>query len=137
MDKRIQKSEEEWKKVLTEEEFQVLRKKGTDPPFTGKYVDNKRKGRYFCAGCGNELFSSDTKFDSRSGWPSFWAPIEDGSLEEKPDLSHGMERTEILCSKCGGHLGHVFDDGPKPTGQRFCINSTALRFEEKEEETEE
>jgi peptide-methionine (R)-S-oxide reductase len=132
MKEKIKKSDEEWKKELSNEEFQILRKKGTEVPFTGKYVDNKKKGRYFCAGCGTELFSSDTKFDSGSGWPSFYAPLEEDNIEEKPDFSLGMKRIEILCNKCGGHLGHVFDDGPKPTGQRYCVNSTSLKFEEKD-----
>jgi peptide-methionine (R)-S-oxide reductase len=108
MKEKIKKSDEEWKKELSDEEFRILRKKGTEPPFTGKYHDNKKKGRYFCAGCGTELFSSDTKYDSGSGWPSFYSPIDDENVETKPDLSLGMKRTEILCSKCGGHLGHVF-----------------------------
>lgn len=129
---KIQKSEEEWKKDLTPQEFHILREKGTEPPFTGKLLDNKKKGIYLCAGCGNELFHSETKFESGSGWPSFWAPIFKAHLETKPDNSFGMRRIEVLCGKCGGHLGHVFDDGPEPTGKRFCINSTALRFKEEE-----
>lgn len=129
---KIQKSEEEWRKDLTPQEFHILREKGTEPPFTGKLLDNKKKGIYLCAGCGNELFHSETKFDSGSGWPSFWAPIFKVHLETKPDNSFGMRRIEVLCGKCGGHLGHVFDDGPEPTGKRFCINSAALRFEEEE-----
>jgi peptide-methionine (R)-S-oxide reductase len=132
MKEKIKKSDEEWKKELSDEEFRILRKKGTEPPFTGKYHDNKKKGRYFCAGCGTELFSSDTKYDSGSGWPSFYSPIDDENVETKPDLSLGMKRTEILCSKCGGHLGHVFEDGPKPTGQRYCVNSASLKFKDAE-----
>lgn len=128
-----QKSEEEWRKELTPQQYNVLREKGTEPPFSGEYLDNKKKGKYKCAGCGNELFISDTKFESGSGWPSFWTPISKNNIEEKPDHSFGMKRTEILCSKCKGHLGHVFDDGPKPTGKRFCINSSALDFEEEKE----
>jgi peptide-methionine (R)-S-oxide reductase len=137
MKSKINKSEEEWRKTLTPEEFHVLREKGTERPFTGKYVDHKKKGIYVCAGCGNALFSSDAKFDSGTGWPSFWTPISEGSLEMKPDNSLGMHRTEVLCSQCGGHLGHVFNDGPKPTGQRFCINSAALHFKERKTSVEE
>ena len=127
---KITLSEIEWKKRLTSEEFKILRKKETEQPFTGRYVHNTKKGVYLCAGCGNELFSSDAKFDSGSGWLSFTASINPGHLEQKPDTSIGMKRTEIVCSRCGGHLGHVFDDGPKPTGCRFCINSAALHFKE-------
>ena len=130
MTQKIAKSKEEWKKILTPEEFHVLREKGTEPSFTGKYLDNKKKGVYRCAGCGNELFISDSKFDSGSGWPSFWAPAKEENIELKSDKSHGMQRTEVVCSKCGGHLGHVFNDGPKPTGLRYCINSIALDFKE-------
>jgi len=138
MEKKVTKSEKEWRKNLTPEEFHVLREKGTEPAFTGAYLDNKAKGIYLCTGCGNELFSSDTKFDSGSGWPSFWAPVAKENLDTKPDNSLGMRRTEVLCSRCGGHLGHVFEDGPKPTGQRFCINSNALHFkEEKKNSTKE
>ena len=127
----MKKTREEWRKILTPEEFHVLREKGTEKPFTGKYVDHKKKGVYKCAGCGNELFSSDTKFDSGTGWPSFGAPISEDSLEMKPDKNLGVLRTEVLCSQCGGHLGHVFNDGPEPTGKRFCINSVALQFKER------
>jgi peptide-methionine (R)-S-oxide reductase len=108
----------------------VLREGGTEPAFTGKLLKNKKKGVYVCAGCGKELFSSETKFDSGTGWPSFWAPISKDKIEEKPDNRFGMRRTEVLCRECGGHLGHVFDDGPQPTGQRYCINSISLNFEE-------
>ena len=130
MTKRITKSDEEWRKDLTSEEYRVLRTKGTEPAFTGELLNNKRKGIYVCAGCGSPLFSSDTKFDSGSGWPSFYSPIGDDSVEEQTDRSLFMKRTEALCEKCGGHLGHVFDDGPEPTGLRYCINSGALHFEE-------
>jgi peptide-methionine (R)-S-oxide reductase len=126
--KYLQRSEKEWKKILSDEEFQILRKKGTEPPFTGKLLHNKEKGVYVCAGCGNELFLSDAKFDSGSGWPSFWDVISSDSVDLKNDNSLGMRRIEVLCSKCGGHLGHVFNDGPKPTGKRYCINSLSIRF---------
>ncbi len=126
--KKLSRSEKEWKEILSSDKFRVLRKKGTEPPFTGKLLYNKEKGVYVCAGCRNPLFSSDTKFDSGSGWPSFWDVISEGSVELKPDYSLGMKRIEVLCSKCGGHLGHVFYDGPKPTGKRFCINSISLDF---------
>lgn len=127
---KLNRSEKEWKKSLDKKEFHILREKGTEPPFSGKYVDNKKDGVYRCAGCGNELFSSHTKFDSGSGWPSFWDAVSKKSIELKPDVSHGMRRTEVVCSRCGGHLGHVFDDGPQPTGKRFCVNSAALDFNE-------
>ncbi len=128
----MQKSEEEWKKTLTPEQYKVLRKKGTEPAFTGKHLNNKEHGMYVCAGCGAELFSSDTKFDSGSGWPSFWAPANEQNIEEDKDNTLGMERVEILCKKCGGHLGHVFEDGPNPTGQRYCVNSLSLNFKKQE-----
>ena len=126
--RKLSRTEKEWKEILSEDKFRVLRKKATEPPFTGKLLYNKEKGVYVCAGCKNPLFSSDTKFDSGSGWPSFWDVISEGSVDLKPDYSLGMKRIEVLCSKCGGHLGHVFDDGPKPTGKRFCINSISLGF---------
>ncbi len=121
-------NEEEWKEKLTEEQYRVLRLKGTEKPFTGKHWNNKEKGIYYCAGCGTPLFHSKSKFKSGSGWPSFSAPITDSNINETPDNSLSMRRTEVLCSKCGGHLGHVFDDGPKPTGLRYCMNSISLDF---------
>ena len=129
----VTKTEEEWKKFLSAEEYHVLREKGTEPAFSGKYLKNKKTGTYVCAGCGNELFSSETKFDSGTGWPSFWTPVSKDSVEEKVDDRFGMHRIEVRCKKCGGHLGHVFGDSPTPTGQRYCINSVALRFKEKME----
>jgi peptide-methionine (R)-S-oxide reductase len=129
--KYISKSEEEWRRLLTPKEFHILREKGTELPFSGKYVFNKEKGVYVCSGCGNELFSSDKKFDSGSGWPSFWDVLSSNKVELKTDNSLGMKRIEVLCSRCGGHLGHLFNDGPKPTGKRFCINSSALNFKKK------
>ena len=130
---KVTKTEEEWKKHLSPEEYHVLREKGTEPAFTGKYLKNKKNGTYVCAGCGNPLFSSDTKFDSGTGWPSFWASVAKDKIEEKVDTRFGMHRTEAICKKCGGHLGHVFDDSPTPTGQRFCINSISLNFKEQKE----
>jgi peptide-methionine (R)-S-oxide reductase len=120
--------ENEWRKKLTKEQYKVLREKGTEHPFTGKYWDNHEKGTYYCAGCGVPLFNSETKFESSSGWPSFYAPIDEDNIDKKTDKSFGMRRTEILCKKCGGHLGHVFSDGPEPTGKRYCINSISLDF---------
>ena len=125
------KSDEEWSTKLSPEAFAVLRKKGTEMPFSGKYVHSKENGMYICAGCGSTLFSSNAKFDSGTGWPSFDKPENTKNIELKTDVSHGMARTEVLCKKCGGHLGHVFDDGPATTGKRFCINSCALEFKEK------
>lgn len=128
---KITKSEEEWKKELTPEQYRVMRKKGTEPPFTGAYYNSKKKGMYKCAACGSELFSSDTKFDSGTGWPSFTAPANRDNIELKEDLAHGIRRVEVLCKRCGAHLGHVFDDGPGPEGKRYCINSVGLDLDNK------
>ena len=123
------RTDEEWRELLTPEQYQVLREKGTEQAFTGQYWDLKEAGRYDCAGCGQPLFDAATKFDSGSGWPSFYQPMQSESVDTETDQSHGMVRTEVLCSRCGGHLGHRFPDGPEPTGQRYCINSVSLKFE--------
>ena len=126
MAERVKKSEREWREELSDEEYHVLREKGTERPFTGRYWNEKAVGTYRCRGCGAPLFSSETKYDSGCGWPSFYQPLSDEKIEERRDLSHLMIRTEVLCASCGGHLGHVFPDGPRPTGLRYCINSASL-----------
>jgi peptide-methionine (R)-S-oxide reductase len=126
MSDQLTKTDEEWRKELTPAQYEVLRKKGTEPPFTGKYTYSKEDGIYRCGACGAELFSSDAKFDSGTGWPSFTEPTQNANVELRPDKSLFMKRTEVVCGRCGSHLGHVFDDGPGPTGKRYCINSVAL-----------
>jgi peptide-methionine (R)-S-oxide reductase len=128
-----QKTEAEWKEILTAKEFKILRGKGTEAPWFNEYNDNKEEGLYVCAGCGQKLYSSEHKYNSRSGWPSFWKPLADSLVAEEVDKSYFMTRTEIVCSNCGGHLGHVFDDGPEPTGLRYCMNSAAMDFIPKNE----
>ena len=128
---KIKKSEEDWQGCLTPEQYQVMRQHGTERPFTGKYADCKTSGTYICAGCGQPLFDSEAKFDSGTGWPSYFQPVDETAVEETRDSSHGMVRTEVHCSNCGSHLGHVFPDGPQPTGQRYCINSVCLNLKEK------
>jgi len=128
---RIKKTDKEWREILTPEQYEIMRKKGTDAPFRGKYYEFFGEGIYRCAACGNELFSSQTKYASGSGWPSFYEPISEDNLEKSRDTSMGIVRIEVKCGRCGSHLGHVFDDGPPPTGQRYCINSISLEFEGK------
>ena len=128
---KVVKSEEEWRKELSPEQYSVTREKATERPFTGEYNTCKDAGTYRCVACGAELFSSDTKYESGSGWPSFYKPINGEAVAEESDVSHGMRRTEVLCSKCDSHLGHVFEDGPKPTGLRYCINSLSLKLDKK------
>jgi peptide-methionine (R)-S-oxide reductase len=129
MNVKIEKTDREWRDSLSPEQYAVLRQKATEAPFTGAYFNTHEPGIYHCAGCGQILFTSDAKFDSGCGWPSFSAPANQAVVDQEPDYSHGMTRTEVLCSRCGGHLGHLFDDGPNPTGLRYCINSAAIRLE--------
>ncbi len=129
---KINKSEEEWKKELSEEQYYILREKGTERPWTGALLENKDTGIYECAACENELYSSETKYDSGSGWPSFWDPINAEAVDFEKDTSFGMIRTEVKCGRCGSHLGHIFPDGPQPSGQRYCMNSGALNFKKKD-----
>ncbi len=133
---KVKKSDAEWRSELTPEQYEILRSKGTEPAFSGTYWDEKAGGVYRCAGCGQELFSSDTKFDSGTGWPSFYEPMDEGNVETAEDRSLFMRRNEVLCSRCGGHLGHVFDDGPNPTGLRYCINSCALELDPEDEKAD-
>ena len=127
----IKKTEAEWKAELTPEQYRVLRQRGTDQAFSGEYYKTKTPGMYLCAACGQELFSSETKYESGSGWPSFWEPLKEESVETVADNAHGMTRTEVVCSRCNAHLGHVFEDGPKPSGLRYCMNSTSLKLQPK------
>jgi peptide-methionine (R)-S-oxide reductase len=131
MANKVERSETEWRQILGPEQYHILREKGTERAFTGEYAHTKEPGEYRCAGCGKLLFRSDEKFESGSGWPSFWAPADRDAVDTELDSSYGMVRTEVKCSDCGGHLGHVFDDGPDPTGLRYCINSAALKLQKK------
>ena len=129
--RKVHKTEEEWQKELTPEQYRVCRQKGTERPFTGEHYNSKDSGTYKCVACGAEVFQSEAKFDSGCGWPSFYQPIDPGNVVEQEDRSFGMRRTEVMCSSCGAHLGHVFEDGPKPTGLRYCINSVSLKLDKK------
>ncbi len=134
MTETIEKTEAEWREILSPEQYSILRKKGTERAFTGKYWNNHEEGIYRCAGCGLDLFSSQTKFESGTGWPSYTEPVAPENIRTRPDNSFFMRRTEVVCARCGGHLGHVFDDGPRPTGLRYCLNSAALTFEKTHED---